>query len=432
MATNGETVGKYLDFALLQLGAESYLHGVNLGDAPGIIARWQYGFNDPTHPFIDPEYTDPKTGLKTGRAAAGPNDGFDVDGTALFGPNKAVLPAYNRMVRDQAVALTRRFDVIDHHADDATGFSATLYRNSASGEYTLSFRSTEFRAWDTAGDNPRDDVGANQEGIRKSGFAFAQLASMEDYWRHIRNGERWLGNQNAPGGTWVAGDPDLSAFKAAMDARQQTQAGGKLFVTGYSLGGHLASVFTLMHESEVEKAFVYNAAGHGIMTNAGGTEIAGGTTGSAIAAMLAEFTRALRDPSSIVLDDRTFGASGSTWRQYWTRSQARAVDSANRLRDPFASENGIVDKAIKGNVYDSRRDDRYAFASEYLLLKYPTASLATSILGAAPGVIGGVLQGYFSVGAYAAAGSNIQANKGSQIVAEGVYTKIVFVTPAAA
>ncbi len=256
MPTNADTVNGYLNFALLQLGAESYLHGANLQNASEVTAAWQYGFNDPTHPFIDPDYVDPKTGKKTGRAAPGPNDGFDEDGMPLSGPNKTVLPAYNRMVAVQAARLFDRFEVIDQHADDATGFSATLFNNRATGAYTLSFRSTEFRAWETAGDNPRDDAGGNQEGIRKSGFAFAQLASMEDYWRHIRNGERWQGRPNQAGGTWVA-DPGgaLGAFKQYMDSKP---AGKGLFVTGYSLGGHLANVFTLIHEAEVEKTYVYN------------------------------------------------------------------------------------------------------------------------------------------------------------------------------
>ena len=400
MPTNAQAVKAYLDFALLQLGAESYLHGADFGDARDVGARWKYGFNDPTHPFIDPEYVDPRTGQKTGRAAPGPNDGFDEDGTPLFGPNKTVLPAYNRMVGDQARDLFRDFQVIDQHADDATGFSATLFKNRSSGEYTLSFRSTEFRAWETAGDNPRDNEGGNQEGIRKSGFAFAQLASMEDYWRHIRNGERWHGRPNQAGGAWVADTGGaLGAFKQYMDSKP---AGKGLFVTGYSLGGHLANVFTLIHEAEVEKTYVYNGAGHGIVVDRSGSEIAGGTTGAKITAMLAVFTRALTDPASIMLPDQ------GGFFDPLAFLQRKAIASASRLTSPFVSENGLTTTAQKGNVYDASKDGRYAFAARYLASKYPTSSLSTSLLGATFGVSYAVLTALFQAGLYANAARRIQ------------------------
>lgn len=144
MSTNAQTTAEYLNFSLLQLGAESYLQGINTTVATQVVERWKYGFNDPTHPFIDPDYVDPKTGIR-GRAA---QDSANPD--APFGADKAVLPGYNRMVAEQASALVRKYEIVDHHANDAAGFSATLYRRTAldlspgevAGSYVLSMRGT--------------------------------------------------------------------------------------------------------------------------------------------------------------------------------------------------------------------------------------------------------------------------------------------------
>lgn len=67
MPTDKAKVNEYLNAALLQLGAESYLHELDsFAIQADVVDRWKYGFNDPTHPFIDPR--------KGGRAAADPND----------------------------------------------------------------------------------------------------------------------------------------------------------------------------------------------------------------------------------------------------------------------------------------------------------------------------------------------------------------------
>ncbi|MEO8048301.1 MAG: hypothetical protein ABI684_13545, partial [Nitrospirota bacterium] len=44
-------------------------------------------------------------------------------------------------ITGSAQAFVSRYQIIDHHANDATGFSDTLMRDTQTGEYTLSFRS---------------------------------------------------------------------------------------------------------------------------------------------------------------------------------------------------------------------------------------------------------------------------------------------------
>ena len=95
MPTNAATVKNYLDAALLQLAAESYMHGINLArqdiadEQAKIIRRLKYGFNDATHPFIK------------GKAIVIGNADTAAE-TETTGSNTPVLSAYNRMVETQA------------------------------------------------------------------------------------------------------------------------------------------------------------------------------------------------------------------------------------------------------------------------------------------------------------------------------------------
>jgi hypothetical protein len=109
-------------------------------------------------------------------------------------------------------------------------------RDTTTGEYTLSFRSTEYRNQAQGGDWERDGLlGADGE-IFSDGFAFGQLAAMEDYYQSLK-------------------------------ASGKLPTGSTLNVTGYSLGGHLATVFTELHYNDNDIAFghtyTFNGAGRG-------------------------------------------------------------------------------------------------------------------------------------------------------------------------
>lgn len=112
-----------------------------------------------------------------------------------------------------------------------SGLSATLLQNRETGAYTLAIRSTEYVTPDIGGDKFRDLHGADQSGITYHGFALAQVDALERYYA-------WL----------IANVPGLSE--------------GPLYVTGYSLGGHLATIFTEMHP-EVVHTYTFNGAGRG-------------------------------------------------------------------------------------------------------------------------------------------------------------------------
>jgi Ca2+-binding RTX toxin-like protein len=106
--------------------------------------------------------------------------------------------------------------------------------------FTLSFRSTEYRNQSQGGDYERDGLPGADGEIAGAGFAFAQLVSMERYYRELKTSG--LLPQNAV-----------------------------LSVTGYSLGGHLATVFTELHSTEIQHTYTFNGAGRGHIS--GGSSI---------------------------------------------------------------------------------------------------------------------------------------------------------------
>lgn len=119
--------------------------------------------------------------------------------------------------------------VVDQEANTSTGFSGTLFRNNRTNELVISFRSTEF-----IDDAARDNEATNKLEIADAGFAFGQIADME-------------------------------AWYARLKASNQLPAGATFSVTGYSLGGHLATVFNQLHQSEMNggQVITFNGAGIG-------------------------------------------------------------------------------------------------------------------------------------------------------------------------
>ena len=190
----------WLDFALQQMAAESYLN-----DSGGLLTQLTRGNN---------------------------RFGFD--------PPTGPLPGATRFTNVLADRFIARYDIVDHHASDATGFSATLMKDLTTGQYTLSFRSLEYQNQVDGGDWERDGLPGAAGEIAGTGFALAQLVSMERYYRELK----------------ISGILPQNAM---------------LNVTGYSLGGHLATVFTQLHANDVTATYTFNGAGRG--------GINGGTSG---------------------------------------------------------------------------------------------------------------------------------------------------------
>ncbi|KAB2908998.1 MAG: hypothetical protein F9K30_23335 [Dechloromonas sp.] len=123
----------------------------------------------------------------------------------------------------EAIKFERDWEVVDQCKNTPTGFSGTLFRNKTTNEYVLSFRSTE--AYDDA---IRDSASTNTLEIHSTGWAWGQISDMEAWYASIKS-----------------------------------QIDGPLNVTGYSLGGHLATTFNLLHQNEINQVFTFNGAGVG-------------------------------------------------------------------------------------------------------------------------------------------------------------------------
>ena len=141
----------------------------------------------------------------------------------------------------QAQQFSKDWVVVEHKSDTTTGFSGTLFkcliddpsRGLVKDQLVMSFRSTEF-----ADDAARDNQATNAMEIKPYGWAFGQIDDMR---------------------TWVDG----------LYASGKIPAGAPLNVTGYSLGGHLATAFNLLYPGAVAATYTFNGAGVGSV-NAGG------------------------------------------------------------------------------------------------------------------------------------------------------------------
>ncbi|MFN0316031.1 MAG: hypothetical protein ACKVQA_13450, partial [Burkholderiales bacterium] len=211
----------WYDSVLQQMAAESYLDGWHLLSLEDRIGRLELGSNN----FVVPENQ----------------------------PGAALLPGTTRMTAAQAEDFLTRYEIVSHLPNTATGFSGTLMRNLETGAYTLSFRSTEYFPPEQGGDRTRDFATNFEIGL--DGFAFGQIASMESYYTHLQIGESY----NPVSGQWES-DPALDDFKNRFGFGG---TGGELNVSGYSLSGSLASVFTYLHRDQVNNALVVNGTGLG-------------------------------------------------------------------------------------------------------------------------------------------------------------------------
>lgn len=146
----------------------------------------------------------------------------------------------------QAEQFTVQYEVLTQYRNDSllpgkTGFSGTLFRNGATGELTLSIRSTEF-----IDDAARDNKATNQLELKELGWGFGQIAEMEAWYNELRGSTAYLADGNG---------------------------GVKNFnVTGYSLGGHLVTAFNILRREEsvatgaanpIAATYTFNGAGTG-------------------------------------------------------------------------------------------------------------------------------------------------------------------------
>ena len=163
--------------------------------------------------------------------------------------NRSDLAGKTRMTNEQIRDFNANYVIIAHQANTASGFSGTLFqkvtRNASGvitsrGDYTLSFRSTEFADDDKGGDWSRDGVAGADGEMASYGFALAQIADAEGFFRRLQS-------------------------------EGKLHSGARYNVTGYSLGGHIATVFTEAHKNDPNllRTYLFNAPGRGGLPDRG-------------------------------------------------------------------------------------------------------------------------------------------------------------------
>lgn len=300
----------WLDRSVLQVAAESYLETIDL-DKQG-------------HPTV-------RIALEN-QLTIGANN-FGKNPIAKSDPNKAVK---SRLTSVQAEWLVANYTIVDHLPNTASGFSATVFRHNQSGTYTLSFRSTESKFGehdagpDEGGDWARDGrPGADGE-ISEKGFAFGQLADAQRYFAHLRAGR----SLNAHSGQW-----ENTARLAAL--RDHLAADGTIEVTGYSLGGHLAQAFALMHPDRVSATWIFNAAGLGGIRDGIGAAGFDAPDGSDITALL-----------SIYEEMRTFDGSPPPEPQHWFDRPEVDRPRLQQLVAAHVPDDNLYDDALHRYIVD--------------------------------------------------------------------------------
>lgn len=187
----------------------------------------------------------------------------------------------------QAAEFATEYTVVAHQDNTGTGFSGTLFKDNA-GNYTLSFRSTEF-----VDDVIADSVGTN-EGISQYGWAFGQISDMETWWATLKQS-----------------NPELLTKGVT--------------VTGYSLGGHLATAFAQLRAEEgnlgvIDHIYTYNGAGTG-----------GINTGHTLTATLALFNDVWKNHTE------------PAWAaDMHTQLNAEAISNQQKILDEAATVTGYV------------------------------------------------------------------------------------------
>lgn len=194
--------------------------------------------------------------------------------------NYADLKARGELGMTQATRLmwsdfSDTWELIAHQKNTSSGFSGTLLLNRLSGEYTLSFRSTESKGEVDGGDARRDSaLGANGE-ISADGFAWGQIRDMRGFFEDLST----AGSAHY--------DPGFAAHMAG---------GGRVNVTGYSLGGHLAQVFVQLNSAAVLHAYTFNGAGMGALDSVA----EGQPLGSQLAVLMSMVDATMERPSEVL------------------------------------------------------------------------------------------------------------------------------------
>jgi Ca2+-binding RTX toxin-like protein len=197
------------------------------------------------------------------------------------------------MTVSQRDTFVNRYDLINQHANDLTGFYATLFTDALDGnKKVLALRGTEFTQ--SFGQKITDGAIADVLGIAGAGFANFQAVQLYRYVKELTTEGRQsvqysdddiakiamvffakqieLATVILPQGTahdiavWASQQTafsslitDLANDRGIGTGAALLQAGDKIDVTGHSLGGHLALLFARMFPQYTDQVVTLNA-----------------------------------------------------------------------------------------------------------------------------------------------------------------------------
>ncbi|MBL0075979.1 MAG: hypothetical protein IPP41_08660 [Rhodocyclaceae bacterium] len=211
----------------------------------------------------------------------------DIKQALIDGNNHA-----SKFTDTQAKAFVDQWEILAQVDNTPTGFSGTLFKaikdDLANGihkdDLVMSFRSTEF-----VDDSIRDSLATNTLELKDTGFAFGQLADMEAWYAELASG---------------------------------VMAGKSFSVTGYSLGGHLATAFNLLHQGVAQQVVTFNGAGVGLVDS-----------GHTLASVLQEFNNLRANPQLIANQffDPVMGTLYLSLQQGLSNGSLTIADARNAL-----------------------------------------------------------------------------------------------------
>jgi Ca2+-binding RTX toxin-like protein len=220
--------------------------------------------------------------------------GFTIDGLGKGNDRASRTPTAvaEQLIKDG-------WTVVAHQTNTPTGLSATLFKRD--DEFVMSIRSTEF-----LDDAVRDNKATNELELKASGFAIGQLADLENWYQ-----------------------------KTVKDLT----AGRPITVTGYSLGGSLATAFEQLHRGDgvVGKVYTINGAGVGSVN-----------TGSSLDKVVSDF-QSMRSPDNDLGYLFTTPRAKELYKQLKTRlSGGTSPDATVTAKDIAAAEALFVRATVYG------------------------------------------------------------------------------------
>jgi len=186
--------------------------------------------------------------------------------------------------------ITDGWEVVSQSSDTLygdSGFSATLFKNTKTGEYVFANRGT-------AG---LQDLFTDAWGIATLGAAGSQIIDMYRFYKQLITPAgasvtystdeierlRELGKYYAPGKFWTT--EMMQSYLSNDKGLGKISSNQTFTVTGHSLGGHLSLWLDALIPSNITHVYTYNGAGLGNLLRSAFTAIVGAITGDPITAV---------------------------------------------------------------------------------------------------------------------------------------------------